>query len=188
MALTPTSTPVAQALDNLQPETRRKCLHCLYRICDRQALLPRSPQIPLCYDPTEDPLHHGRLADVWKGKYHGRDVVAKVLKSRSRDDLGQIRRVGFSWYSRLAACINNWPCLAEVLQGGCGVESAQSSEHTAAVRRDDDRGSARGGIGVDGEGQHHGVCEGGCQRGSVGARAFLPKVYFRLSLTVIWLL
>ena len=39
----------------------------------------------------------------------------------------------------------------EVLQGGRGLEDPLSPERDAAVRCDDDKGSARDGVGVDGE-------------------------------------
>ena len=41
-----------QALDfpNLQPRYRNKCLSALCKLCGRHALLPKSLQIPLCYD------------------------------------------------------------------------------------------------------------------------------------------
>lgn len=52
-------------------------------------------------------MHRGRFADVWKCRYQGRDVAAKVLKVRSKDDSGQIKRVGYSWCSRLEIYISN---------------------------------------------------------------------------------
>ena len=86
--------PVDQVLHNLPPRVRRRCLRTLYRICGRQALLPKSLTIPLCYDPTESPLCYGGFADVWKGQRHGRDVAAKVLRVYLKDGFEKIRRVG----------------------------------------------------------------------------------------------
>jgi hypothetical protein len=70
-------------------QIRRRCLRSIYRICGRQALLPRSLKIPLCYDPKETPLYHGGFADVWKCQYNGQEVVAKVLRVYLRDDLSE---------------------------------------------------------------------------------------------------
>ena len=139
----------------------------MYRICGRQALLPRSLKIPLCYDPKVTPLYHGGFADVWKCQYDGREVVAKVLRVYLRDDFRKITRVG---YSRPVARIGGLTvsCI-EVLQGGRDMEHPFSSERVAAVGRDDGRGSVRDGVGMDGIWQHHRVCEGGCDRKSVKA-------------------
>ena len=81
-------------LDSLAPQIRRKFLYTVSRVCDRQALVPRSLEIPLCYDPRENPVCSGGFSDVWKGRYNGRDVAAKVLRLRPRDDTGRIERVG----------------------------------------------------------------------------------------------
>ena len=63
-------------------------------ICDGQALLPRSLQIPLCYNRLEVPRYRGGYADVWMGNYQGQRVAAKVLKVYSTSDFDKIRRVG----------------------------------------------------------------------------------------------
>ena len=68
-------------------------MHSSYKICGRQALLPRSLAIPLCYDPTGDPLCHGGFADVWKGRHQDRDVAVKVLRMDSKNNLERTRRV-----------------------------------------------------------------------------------------------
>lgn len=116
-------------------------------------MVPRSLEIPLCYNPAEDPLCHGGFADVWKGRYQDREVAAKVLRVYSRDDPRPIRRVGYK-YSRIVISINSWLCLVEVLQGGCGMEHTPSSKHTAALGCNNVRESLRDGIGVDGKGKH----------------------------------
>jgi len=43
-----------------------------------------------------NPECHGGFADVWKGKYHGREVAAKVLRVYSTNDFEKIRKVGDS--------------------------------------------------------------------------------------------
>jgi len=85
---------VNQALDSLSPAVHRKCLRYLCKICGLYALLPRSLTIPLSYDPTDNPLHHGGLTDVWKGRHQGREVAAKVLRLYSVSDLERTRKVG----------------------------------------------------------------------------------------------
>jgi len=155
-------------LDNLAPGIRRRCLHYLYRICSRRALLPRSLTIPLSYDPTESPSYHGGFADVWKGRHRGRDAAAKVLRTYSTSDLEQIKKVGCS---RLAAFTNGVTgSNTEVLQGGRGMGGPSPSERTAAVRRHYVREPVRDGIGVDGEWEHQPICEDAYRRGSAGTR------------------
>ena len=89
---------IGQALDlpGLLPRLRGKCLSVLCKICGRQALLPRSLQIPLCYDRSVHPLYRGGYADVWKGEYQGRHVAVKVLRVCSTSDFNKITSVGFS--------------------------------------------------------------------------------------------
>jgi len=82
-------------LDTLEPWLRRKCLTALCRICGRRALLPRSVQIPLCYDRMDTPLYHGGFAEVWKGEHQGREVAVKVLKVYLTSNLDKIMRVGY---------------------------------------------------------------------------------------------
>ena len=84
-----------QALDlpGLPPRLRRRGLNALCHICDGQALLPRSLQIPLCYNRLEVPRYRGGYADVWMGDYRGRRVAAKVLRVHSMSDFDKIRRV-----------------------------------------------------------------------------------------------
>lgn len=80
--------------DGLEPWLRRRCLSILYKICAREALLPISVQIPLCYDQTGTPLYHGGYAEVWKGQHQGRKVAVKVLRVSLESDLNKITRVG----------------------------------------------------------------------------------------------
>ena len=75
------------------PWLRRKCLTALCHICGRQALLPKSLQIPLCYNRLEVPRYRGGFADVWIGDYQGQRVAAKVLRVYTTSDLDKIRRV-----------------------------------------------------------------------------------------------
>jgi hypothetical protein len=89
------------------------CLHFLYDICGRDALLPRSLAIPLCYNPTENPLDQGGFANIWKGQYHDQEVAAKVLRVYAANDVQKIRKVGCP---RLVVRINELTvCRTEVL-------------------------------------------------------------------------
>jgi len=83
---------IDEALDSLTPQIHGACLRYLYEICGRQALLPRSLILPLCYDQAEDPVCRGGRMDIWKGKYQGKDVAAQVLRRLPADDSGSIRR------------------------------------------------------------------------------------------------
>lgn len=83
-------------LDHLEPKLRKKSLTALCRLCGRQALLPRSIQIPLCYDRSGDAPHSGGYADVWMGEHQGCKVAVKVLKIYITSNLDQITTVGRS--------------------------------------------------------------------------------------------
>ena len=87
-----------QALDlpDLLPRLRCRCLSALCRICG-QGLLPRSLQIPICYNRSDTPLYRGGFADIWKGELQGRYVAVKVLRVYSTSDIGKITKV--SWQS-----------------------------------------------------------------------------------------
>ena len=77
------------------PWLQRKYLATLCKICTHHVLIPRSIQIPLCYDRTEDPRYEGGFAKVWKGEHEGIEVAVKILKVHMKSDLVKIRRVGF---------------------------------------------------------------------------------------------
>ncbi|KAF9644321.1 kinase-like protein [Thelephora ganbajun] len=81
-----------EVLDTLAPRIRRRCLRSLYWICDRQALLPKSLETPLCYNINEYPRYHGGFADVWKGQHNDREVGCKVLRVYSQSELELVRR------------------------------------------------------------------------------------------------
>ena len=68
-------------------------MKAIYRICDRNTLLPRSMQIPICYNRLDAPLYRGGFADVWKGEHRGRHVAVKVLRVYATCDIGKIKRV-----------------------------------------------------------------------------------------------
>ena len=86
-----------KVLDYLAPQMHRRCLRYLYRICGGQALLPRSLEIPLCYDPAENAAFHGGHTDVWKGQHEGREVSIHVYKTLPGDDTERIKRVSCWW-------------------------------------------------------------------------------------------
>ena len=81
-------------MDSLPPRIRRRCLRVLCRICGREALLPKSLSIPLCYDPMEIPQFSAAFADTWKGEHRGKRVAATVLKIYLTSDFEKIRKVG----------------------------------------------------------------------------------------------
>jgi len=69
-------------------------LAALCWVCGQRALLPKSLQIPVCYDRLDTPLYCGGFADVWKGEHQGRPVAVKVLRVYSTSDFDKIARVG----------------------------------------------------------------------------------------------
>jgi hypothetical protein len=90
-----------QMLDSLGPQLRKKSLSALCKICGRQALLPRSIQIPLCYNRLDDALYNGGYADVWMGEHRGLKVAVKVLRIYTTSNLGQTTAVSRSLNFRL---------------------------------------------------------------------------------------
>jgi len=120
----PPSTDQALDLPDLLPWLRKKCLSVLCKICGRQALLPRSLRVPLCYDRSGNPLYRGGYADVWKGEHRGRHVAVKVLRVYSTSDFDKITSVSFSVCSKPRVDRLIVPILVEVLQGGRDVESS----------------------------------------------------------------
>ena len=86
----------------------------------------------------ENPLRHGAFADIWKGRYRGRDVAAKALRVYSKGHVGQIRRVSY-WCSRCVVYISELTVSrVEILQGGCDVECPSSPERVTPTRGDND--------------------------------------------------
>lgn len=84
-----------QMLDALAPQLRTRCLSTLSKICGCHGLLPKSVQIPLCYNRMDFPLYHGGYAEVWKGEYEGCKVAVKVLKVYQTSDLDRIKLVSY---------------------------------------------------------------------------------------------
>ena len=80
-------------LDDLNHTLRMRCLRYLCKICSCHALLPESLAIPVSYDRTKVPLHHGGFADVWKGTSRDLEVAVKELKLYESSNQEQIRRV-----------------------------------------------------------------------------------------------
>jgi len=97
-------SPIDQVMNGLVPLTYREFLHTAHMICGHQALVPQSLEIPLCYDPNEQPAYGGGSADVWKGQHHGKEVAAKVLRLPRKNDLEWIRSVGCWWCSLDLLC------------------------------------------------------------------------------------
>ena len=137
-------------LDSLVPRLRRKCLSALYEICGRHALLPRSLQIPLCYDRLDDALYSGGYADVWMGEYKGCKAAVKVLRVYSTSNLDKIVNVGdLPKLAESARRGANCNCV-EVLQGSCDMEKSPPSECASAVGSDYEQQEVRDGVGMDG--------------------------------------
>lgn len=120
-------------LDSLPLQIRERCLYYLYTICSHQALVPRSLEIPLCYNPEDIPHSRTRLAEVWKGRHNGQDVAVEVLKMNLRDNLDKAKRVSSP---RFFAPTDEFTApRTDVLQGGRDVEVPSTPERVASVRR-----------------------------------------------------
>ena len=99
----PPSSCVVQVLHLPDLPTRLwgKCLSALCRICSRQAVLPKSLQIPICYNRLGTPLYRGGFADVWKGEYEGCEVAVKVLRVYSTSDIAKVTSVSCQGFLKL---------------------------------------------------------------------------------------
>jgi hypothetical protein len=116
---------------------------------------------------------------VWKGQHCGRDVAVKVIRTYSNDDLQRV--IGVGRQSRfLSAFLRANKTTVAILQGGCDLEDAPTSEHPVTNRGDDVRHSVCDGIRLDGQRKHYRLCEGapGCK--SVGTGRLLTRCSYRL--------
>ena len=101
-------------------------------ICGCQALLPKSVQIPLCYNQTDIPLGYGGYADVWRGEYQGCTVAVKVLRVFLMSNLDKTTHVSYQG-GYPGPCRSADRTRPEILQGSHAMENSSPSEHIAAV-------------------------------------------------------
>ena len=132
-------------MESLNPKLRKKTLSALYKICSRQALLPRSLQIPFSYDHSSYPLCSGGCADVWMGEHLGRKVAVKVLRLATSSKLEKFISVGYSLNSPGVDPGANCDCV-EVLQGGNDVEKSPPSKRAPVSGCANDRKPSCNGI------------------------------------------
>ena len=132
----------------MAPSVRRKCLAVLCKVCSHHALVPRSMQIPLCYDRTKAPRYQGGFAEVWKSRHEGIEVAVKVLKVFVTSDLAKLTKVGFPICQRPR--VDRLAATTEILQGGYHLESSPPPECVATVWSDDERQPVCNGVGMDG--------------------------------------
>ena len=118
------------------PSVRKKCLAVLCKICSHHALIPRSIQIPLCYDRTKAPRYRGGFAEVWKGEHAGIEVAVKVLKVFVTSDLAEITKVGFPLRQRVR--VDRLAATTEILQRNNHLESSPPPECIATLGGDDE--------------------------------------------------
>lgn len=93
------------------------------------------------------PKYFGGFSDVWEGTYKGKAVAAKVLRLYSISDVGEIRKVGNTQPSVLAAKLII--LYTAVLSGGRNVERTPSSKCTAIGGCDDGGKTFCDGLRVD---------------------------------------
>jgi len=114
---------------------RPKFLNQLCKMCDLQRSLPSSMVIPSIDDISVAPACGGGFADVFQGKYRGRQVAIKVMRVYVSGDRGLDRSVGVSFNA-----LHGKPALTapptEVLQRGHRLEAPAAHECSAITRRD----------------------------------------------------
>ena len=150
-------------LDTLAPWLRRECLRTLCRICGREVLLPRSVQIPLCYNQTGAPLYYGGFSEVWKGRHEGREVSVKVLRVRPTSGSDKVMRVSYQCHCQ--SCDGKLIARnIEVLQRGFNLESSLPSKRASTVGSYHG-GTVSNGIGMDGKWKYYRIHQGklGCE-------------------------
>ena len=135
------------------PWLQQKCLIALQEICGRQTLLPRSLQIPLCYNQSDTPLHRGGYADLWKGEHQGSHVAVKVLRVSSESVFGEVMSVSSHDLSKVYAG-QLMLVVIGALQGDCDVESPSPSKRAPAVGGDNGQLSDHDSIRVDDKWEH----------------------------------
>ena len=136
-------------LDALPLLLQKRCLGALRKICGRSGLVPRSIEIPPCYNRSDEPLYQGGYADVWKGKHNGCDVAVKGLRVFAGSDSGKIMRVGSIVCQRTFICQLMF-IMVEVLQGGCDLEVSSPPKRATAIRSDNGQSQFCDGLRVDG--------------------------------------
>lgn len=135
-------------LDSLESPLRKKSLSALCKICGRQALLPKSLRVPLCYDRSDDALYSGGYSDVWMGEYQGCKVAVKVLRVYTTSNLNKITSVGHSLnFPRAFQGVDDGR--VEVLQGSDDMEKSPQPKRAPTIGCDDERQAFCNGIRMD---------------------------------------
>ena len=147
-------------LDSLGPQVRKKSLSTLCKICGRQAFLPRSLQIPLCYDRLKEAQYSGGYADVWMGEHRGRKVAVKVLRINMRSNLDKMTAVGRSLNFPMVHIKVFTADYVEVLQGSDDVEKSPPPKRAPTARRHNAQQAFCNGVGMDGQREYKSVHSG----------------------------
>jgi len=86
----------------MSPETRRRCLRGLVKICGEHSILPNSYAIPQCEIRKwgDSPVSSRVISGAWPGVY-GEDtfVAVKVVRYYPSDDIRDIKKVRYLTYS-----------------------------------------------------------------------------------------
>lgn len=105
----------------------------------------------------EAPLDGGGSADIWKSEYDSKIVAAKVLRIYSTSGCEAARKVSYLLH---AIPVNKLTVSnTAVLQGGHDLEVPPSPKRAAVDRCDDDGGTIRDGLKVDGKWGHYPISE-----------------------------
>jgi len=121
----------------LSPETRRRCLRGLVKICGEHSILPNSYAIPQCEIRKLGGYHVSsrEISDAWPGMY-GEDtfVAVKVVRYHPSDYIRKIKKVRYLTYSPHH---NRVRPFAELFPKGHNLEAPVSPQHTGVDRGHD---------------------------------------------------
>jgi hypothetical protein len=120
----------------------------MHKLCGACGTLPTSHIITEGLEVIGNKAYDsGGFADVWQGRFKGRKVAIKALRTYANDDPVKVKKVGYR--SALESDIVSFSAL-EILQGNSSLERPVAPECVTAVRCIHIRISILHGVTLDG--------------------------------------
>jgi hypothetical protein len=117
-----------KALDTAKIHTRRRIRYMavMGKLCSACCILPTSHNLTRGLEVLgEEPYQSGGFAEVWMGKYDGRLVAVKALKTYSSGNPLQIKKASRRSGNRSGRILTR---RSAILQRGCLMEAAVASK------------------------------------------------------------